>query len=308
MPRSWRLRDVVAFRVSGGVEEGCCQLRDGGNDKGKEEELLEALRRVCAEDEDSAPYVSGIRSTLIKLAKTADEALAERAYEVLAACAVTASVCEPPPPDEVALDEAASVLVRRVPSRQRQQRDTGFVLWPAALVLARYVRDNAHLVRDRVVLELGAGAGLSGIACAALAKKVVLTDSNDECLRNLAYNARLNDLGEASVAVRHLDFADPPATQYDRIIASDVVCCDGDARALAAALAALLSSDGVALVAQPNPRHRYGVDKFPDALAAHHLHFTVVSTNAYPALTLGLDDDERGYSEWFVYHITRRRS
>jgi hypothetical protein len=84
------------------------------------------------------------------------------------------------------------LLVR--PSRQHQtsQFDVGMVLWPAALVLARWLCRNAALLRGKSVLELGAGMGLAGLAAAHLARRVCLTDFNPLVLENLRANVELN--------------------------------------------------------------------------------------------------------------------
>jgi predicted nicotinamide N-methyase len=40
---------------------------------------------------------------------------------------------------------------------------TGQIIWPSAIDLGRFIIDNALLFKGKNVLELGAGAGLSGI-------------------------------------------------------------------------------------------------------------------------------------------------
>lgn len=54
----------------------------------------------------------------------------------------------------------------------------GHHLWNSGRVIARYLESHKEeLVRDREVLELGAGAGLPGLVCAAVggAKRVCVT-------------------------------------------------------------------------------------------------------------------------------------
>ena len=49
-------------------------------------------------------------------------------------------------------------------------------LWPTSLVLTRYLCAHPELVAGKRVVELGAGAGCVGLACAALgAEHVVIT-------------------------------------------------------------------------------------------------------------------------------------
>ncbi|KRX00002.1 hypothetical protein PPERSA_05504 [Pseudocohnilembus persalinus] len=56
---------------------------------------------------------------------------------------------------------------------------TGQIIWRAATQLAEYIIDNQDLFRDKVVLELGAGVGVSGLVCSQFAKKVYITDGNE---------------------------------------------------------------------------------------------------------------------------------
>lgn len=43
---------------------------------------------------------------------------------------------------------------------------TGQIVWRSAVQLAEFIVENKELFKDKVVLELGAGAGLSGLVCA----------------------------------------------------------------------------------------------------------------------------------------------
>ena len=67
----------------------------------------------------------------------------------------------------------------------------GHLLWNAGRVIAQYLEDNVNdLVKDKDVLELGAGAGLPSLVCAARgARQVVVTDYPDpDLMQNLQYN------------------------------------------------------------------------------------------------------------------------
>lgn len=91
-------------------------------------------------------------------------------------------------------------------------------VWPASAELALHLADA---VRGRSVIELGAGAGLSGLACAVLgASRVVLTDL-PENLALLERNAARNEL---DVAVAALDWMAPHTLgKFDVVIAADCV-------------------------------------------------------------------------------------
>jgi predicted nicotinamide N-methyase len=75
---------------------------------------------------------------------------------------------------------------------------TGLGLWPASVLAAKWALKHWPLLEDKVVLELGAGCGLPGLAVAlrSKARSVIVTDIHDPTLANAAFNARLN--GELS--------------------------------------------------------------------------------------------------------------
>ena len=94
-------------------------------------------------------------------------------------------------------------------------------VWPASAELALHLADA---VRGRSVVELGAGAGLSGLACAVLgASSVVLTDL-PENLALLETNAARSEL---DVAVAAFDWMAPRGglggERFDVVIAADCV-------------------------------------------------------------------------------------
>ena len=75
-----------------------------------------------------------------------------------------------------------------------EEDTTGLGIWPASLLTSRYVVSKADLIKDKNVLELGAGCGVPAIAAAVYcqAKTVYLSDVNIDALDNAAFNSRLN--------------------------------------------------------------------------------------------------------------------
>jgi predicted nicotinamide N-methyase len=71
---------------------------------------------------------------------------------------------------------------------------TGLALWPATVLCARWVASQPDLTRNKVVVELGAGCGLPGLAAAVYGapKSVYITDIHDPTLQNAIYNTHLN--------------------------------------------------------------------------------------------------------------------
>ncbi|CAN0062921.1 unnamed protein product, partial [Sphacelaria rigidula] len=98
------------------------------------------------------------------------------------------------PPSNLNVSEGrpVSILVRPVKERQHSQFDVGFQMWPAAVILSRWLCAHPGVLRGRSVLEVGAGLGLCGITAAHLASTVTLSDFNPKVLRALEANVALN--------------------------------------------------------------------------------------------------------------------
>jgi hypothetical protein len=75
--------------------------------------------------------------------------------------------------------------------RMGGQADTGYVNWPAATILARWLALHPGAVGGRV-MEVGAGLGLCGLVAGRWAREVLLTDYNVACLERLQRHVDLN--------------------------------------------------------------------------------------------------------------------
>mmetsp|Transcript_11898 Transcript_11898/g.22290 ORF Transcript_11898/g.22290 Transcript_11898/m.22290 type:complete len:261 (-) Transcript_11898:63-845(-) len=70
---------------------------------------------------------------------------------------------------------------------------TGMTLWRGSEKLCQFLSDNPNVVRDKYVIELGAGLGLCGIVAHKQgARQVILTDGDTNTLRNMRSNVALN--------------------------------------------------------------------------------------------------------------------
>ncbi len=108
-------------------------------------------------------------------------------------------------------------------------------VWEAGACLAEYILQNP--IRDRRVIELGAGVGLTGLVAAAVrAKSVHMTDYTESTLDNLSCNVSINSkwlegrgVDPQSISVGKLEWGDGSAEcdcclkSADLLIAADVV-------------------------------------------------------------------------------------
>jgi len=97
---------------------------------------------------------------------------------------------------------------------------SGLRIWPVAWLLLEVLQGVRSLGR---VLELGAGTGIVGLSLArrGVADSLVLTDSDQWCIRVLRANAALNC--EHNVSVATLALGEVPEEPFDVVVASDVL-------------------------------------------------------------------------------------
>jgi len=115
------------------------------------------------------------------------------------------------------------------------ETNTGFVMWPSAVLLAHHLFKNPSLVLGEVgspdgdVMELGAGCGLVGLTAAILLQhaddddKVIFTDYNPVVLENLQKNIDLNDfhVDHRVLGLDWFDQAEHQEQQYHKQQLSD---------------------------------------------------------------------------------------
>ncbi|XP_012921091.1 protein-lysine N-methyltransferase EEF2KMT isoform X2 [Heterocephalus glaber] len=119
---------------------------------------------------------------------------------------------------------------------------TGLVTWDAALYLAEWAIENPAAFTHRTVLELGSGAGLTGLAICKMChpKVYIFSDYHNRVLEQLRGNVLLNGLSlepdvtsdpeRPLVMVAQLDWevatvSQLSAFQPDTVIAADVLYC-----------------------------------------------------------------------------------
>ncbi len=149
-------------------------------------------------------------------------------------------------------------------------------LWPAALLLADAVADWGPApagVEPPLVLELGCGLGLVGLVAAGLGYRAILSDYDEDALAFAEANARRT--GPSRVQTRHIDWRRTyPELRADRILAADVLYEARNLEPIARFVAAHLTPEGFALIADAN---RSTGDPFPSIAQACGLNVTTTA-------------------------------
>jgi predicted nicotinamide N-methyase len=94
-------------------------------------------------------------------------------------------------------------LVDPIPMQRRFSQDEMLAIqaypaywafcWASGQVLARHILDNPELVRNKRVMDFGAGSGIVAVACAmAGAEQVIACDIDSDALLSCQENAKLN--------------------------------------------------------------------------------------------------------------------
>ncbi|HEY5646530.1 MAG TPA: 50S ribosomal protein L11 methyltransferase [Pseudomonadales bacterium] len=95
--------------------------------------------------------------------------------------------------------------------------------WGSGLALARFLLQHPHRVRNRTVLDLGAGSGVAGIAAAlAGARRVIACDTDPDALLATRTNAELNGVS-VSLTDRLSAATAPQPGKADLLLMADVL-------------------------------------------------------------------------------------
>ncbi len=165
---------------------------------------------------------------------------------------------------------------------------TGAILWNASVALARFLetRHGASSLRDKTVVEIGAGLGLPSISAALLGARVTATDGDDAVIPTLRENIQ-NNVREAathtpivkqytwgSAAAAAVRTAGEATSGFDYVIAADVVYEKKAFRPLLAALRALSNENTQIIISY---RIRYEEQRSFFSVAQRHFVVQYVS-------------------------------
>ncbi|XP_061702652.1 methyltransferase-like protein 23 isoform X2 [Syngnathoides biaculeatus] len=103
----------------------------------------------------------------------------------------------------------------------------GMYVWPSGVVLAQYIWSRRADMKDKTVLELGAGVSLPGVLASRCGAKVILSDDADSpaCLENCRRSCEANGLCDVVTLPLTWGEISPRLLQLPRlhlILASDV--------------------------------------------------------------------------------------
>jgi predicted nicotinamide N-methyase len=65
--------------------------------------------------------------------------------------------------DDDDVPDKVNLWIHQVTDRQSAQEDVGFVMWPSAVVLSKWLLLHPKILQDKSILELGSGCGLTGL-------------------------------------------------------------------------------------------------------------------------------------------------
>ncbi|KAM4819942.1 protein-lysine N-methyltransferase EEF2KMT [Thomomys bottae] len=257
-----------------------------------EQLLLDILQKtvrhpVCARHPPSKKYTQSFVLELIRKHEAVHTEPSDELYEALAEVltAQEPSRCHRsyvlPSGAVITLSESTAIV---------SHGTTGLVTWDAALYLAEWAIANPAAFAHRTVLELGSGAGLTGLAiCKSCHPRAyIFSDCHCRVLQQLQENVSLNgfspqpeptaDTQRPLVTVAQLDWdvATTPelaAFQPDVVIAADVLYCPEVTRSLVRVLHRLATCPG---------------GRVPDVYVA----FTMRNPDTYQLFTTELDHAE----------------
>jgi predicted nicotinamide N-methyase len=220
-----------------------------------------------------------------------------------------------------------TILLRPIPitnkvmgKLDRVNATVGFTLWAAAIVLSIYLRNHPTIIKNKQILELGAGLGLPGLTCSKFLQPslCVLSDFHPAILTNLLFNIQLNNLDSGnnenkttSTRVECIDWECPSSSSsentnvFDVIIGTDVVCQPSDCDGLCFMIKRYLAPNGVCYFTLGGRESRWGVDFFAPTLEQAGFQVQIINDVGPidPRLLAGSPENLACNEEWLTHWV-----
>ncbi len=135
-------------------------------------------------------------------------------------------------------------------------------LWPSSIAMVQFIQANTGLIKDKTVLEIGAGLGLPSFAIAGIVKSIEVTDYAAEAVELLEKN--IQHLQLSNIRAKQLDWNQFSGTiDAAVLLLSDVNYNPDEFDGLMCLIKKCIDSGTVVLLATP---HRIMASPFVNAL------------------------------------------
>ncbi len=126
-------------------------------------------------------------------------------------------------------------------------------LWPSAFALSEFILENKNIFKNKTILELGCGMGLTTMALSLTNPgQIIATDYEQQALDSTKKNFDLNYISQLP-SFRLLDWREPELTKkYKIIVASDVAYEERFFQPLIDLFKNYLEPKGEIILAEPN--------------------------------------------------------
>jgi predicted nicotinamide N-methyase len=124
------------------------------------------------------------------------------------------------------------------------------VLWESSIALSIYLSENAHIIKNKTVLELGCGLGLPSLVSSHLGGEVLATDFHPDVEEYFLRNCRHSSL---NVEYKRLNWRENVTSigQFDVVLGSDVLYESKHPKEVADGLLKFVKPGGVMVLSDP---------------------------------------------------------
>ncbi len=123
-------------------------------------------------------------------------------------------------------------------------------LWPSAIALTEFLQSNSNYIKNKKVLEMGAGIGLPSLSIALQTKEILISDYIPEAVTLIQKNIDYLQLKNAKATI--LDWNNVPETIFaDTVLLSDVNYAPDDFESLLLLIHQFLNNKSTIIIATP---------------------------------------------------------